>query len=531
MGIFDRRRSNAEPHLLEVSTDPLGAAALIAQAEVAAGHVTASSAPVAVNASDPNGPRVSMGTRVVDPRQARARTYASLVSFVGNTYRFMSYQASRCPWTVEVSEDTVAWEVLDLKPEGAPKNSTDIDPSAAIAWDLMRSIQPDRGSQADMTRQMVYLDDTIGEFYLIEISDRDRISFIIRDSSLCSPESKRNPKGPWIIQDVEGGKVSKGTARRVDASRVYRHWQDDPNSPLMATSSLIGLVEDIDTYWSLIRHLKREVRSRLAMNRVFWTPTAAHAEKVTVNGVQMSKLNRDWAMAVAKAVNDETDQFIETFAPFLLHSPGDQEIPQIIDLGALGGELLTYIEDSRTQVASSLPLSTSFILDSADTSDNHWNEWLADDRDEETIRARAQRCLDTVTEQIYRPSLRVLKNSGLYRGEPELTRISFDPSVIRRQLDNSVNAKYAFEKGLIKEEVIRRDLHYSEADAPDDVELARIMWLQQNLWRPIRITETGNAPAALPAADGAVPNNGTPPAELAALATFIDDTDLLELTP
>lgn len=528
---FWKRRNDSE--LLEpVSVLELGPGAQLASLAMA--PRTAASSAVAPSAAEANSSAPISNVRVEDPRQPKARTYCKRISFVGNTYRFMAYQASRCPWTVEVSEDGVNWAVLPLEPEGAAPDSDLVDPSAEYAWDVMRTIQPERGSQSDMSNQMVYLDDTIGEWYIIDVSASDRIAFIIRDTQLCAPARKGQPKGPWLIQDVEGGKVSKGTARLVDASRVYRHWQEDANSPLMATSSLIGLVEDIDTYWSLIRHLKREIRSRLGMNRAFWTPTAAHDQKIIgPDGKPISKFNYDWALTVSKAINDQDDSFIESFAPFLIHTPGDQAVPQMIDMGVLGQELLEYIVDARTQVASSLPLSTSFILDSSDQSDNHWGEWLADDRDEETIRARLQRSLNTVTERIYRPAIRYGAQSGFYRGDPSLIRIGFDSTVIRRQLDNSKNAQWALLHGLIKIEVALRDMHYSEADMPDETELVALRELADAFWTTRRTTDT-NGPnpdaTALPSGEKAVPGNGDPSSALAALDAFIDDEHLLHLS-
>lgn len=481
---------------------------------------------------DSSGAQPVPSIRQGGARQGRARQYAQTIGFIGQTYRFMAHQAARCPWQVEISDDGTEWAPLAKStPDGAEVEAVQ-DPSADVAWEILDLIQPERGSQGDLARQMVYLDDTVGEFYVIEVVGGDGLPrYLIRDSALCSPKKRKTRDGPWVIQDVEGGSLRDGTAREVPArAMIGRHWQDDPNSPLAPTSSLIGLVDDVDTYFAERRHLQRELRSRIAMHRVMWTPSEAHEQKVTVNGEEMSKLSWEWAQSVARTINDMDDAMVESIAPFLLNTPGNlSQIPKMIDVGNLGADLLSHFQDARQVVASTLPLSSSFILDAQeDTKNNHWDGWLADDRDDEVIRERFQRCLNTMTERLYRPSLYAAKSAGAFKYDPQLVRIGYNSEVIRRQLDNSDNTKWAYGQGLIGPATTRYQLHLKESDKPTEAELAEMLQLADMFRVTRRALEAGTSTdqASLPSADDAVPNGGR--LALLAAGTVIDDRYLLD---
>ena len=431
----------------------------------------------------------------IDPRQERARFYARRIGFIRNTYRFMAFQAARCPLRVEMSEDGVDWQPVD------PIEDT-------WAYEAMRAIRPSRGSQEDLIRKGVFLDDTVGECYLIDRTDNaDDPSFGVYDVSVV----KKNRAG-FVIQESPGGKPQDGTAFIVGDDRVYRHWQPDEEYDLVATSSLIGMIDDLDTYWNLLRVLRRQSNSRLAMNNILWTPTEAHTLTVMVNNQKISKLNYDMAQMASASLNDRDDNDVASSAPVGLNTPGSLHTPEILEIPSLGPDLLAYIKDTRELIADGLPLSTSAIF-AAQSSANHWSDWLADDRDLQTISERLSRVLDSWTLAVFRPTLQAGKRMGVWNGNPALLRIGFDAEAIRRKLDNSSNAMWAYANMLIHDEAAREALHFKETDAPDDSQFEQMIAHRTAV---TKATAAG-APGGSPAPPGGTPGASVGTANPAAL--------------
>lgn len=444
------------------------------------------------------------GKRKSHPYQDRARFFARRLSFVGNTYRFMAWQAARCPWTVEMTENGSDWAPAQVDEQPIP-------------WEIMRAIRSPRGSQSELTSRSIYLDDTVGEFFIVDDSTDGSVGFSVRDVSTVRPLRS----GGFLVSDAPGGSVRDGTARAVPAGRLFRHWQPDEEYDLVATSSLIGLVDDIDVYWSLLRALKRKTRSRLAMSDILWIESSNLGQKVPFNGRDVYQVERDLAEASAGALDDEDDRNVASVAPFLMHGT---VAPEMVPLGALDAVTLEYLTDQRRLVADGLPLSTSAIFDGdTTTKPNHWSEWLANDRDEEAISSRYRRVLDSWTSAVFRPALRAANLAGSWRGDPEALRLGFDPSPIHAQLENAENAKWASDRGLIADRATLRELHLRDSDMPTEDEIA-VMGARRALF-PLTARSDGTAPST-----GEPPNEGNPPALAAAPAmslAVLDDRWLL----
>ena len=107
-------------------------------AEVIARGRTAAVGPVAEDHR--SGVMSVPGKIKADPRQERARFYARRIGFVRNAYRFMAFQAARCPWTIEVSDNGVDWRQASKEDE---------DLNVRWAWDALNSIHPKRGSRSE----------------------------------------------------------------------------------------------------------------------------------------------------------------------------------------------------------------------------------------------------------------------------------------------------------------------------------------------------------------------------------------------
>jgi hypothetical protein len=85
--------------------------------------------------------------------QQRAAMYARRVGFVRRSYEFISWQAARCELVVEqhISGEWVAV-------------SRDAEP---MVWATLDTFRGRRATPYDLVRSAVFLDDTVGEFFLV----------------------------------------------------------------------------------------------------------------------------------------------------------------------------------------------------------------------------------------------------------------------------------------------------------------------------------------------------------------------------
>lgn len=588
MGLLDRYRRPAE--VFPARGSDLGASVAAATTALAGMESTADQArTAAVGAtSEVNGPGLAPipGKIKRDPRSARARFFARRIGFIHQAYRFYSYQGARCPLTFERSlNGGVDWEVVP--PEADPWGNG-----------VVQGIRGPGGTSAEIIRPALYHDGTIGEFMLCDVTeDGATPAFIVRDPQACEKKKKGSrqirrrqqqqggaDQATWLIKEQEGARPADGPGAIIElaADRVYRHWQPDEEWHLMATSSLMGAVDDCDTYWMLLRQLRREANSRLAMAKILWTPSEAHVTKIMVNGQEVSKLQAGIAAAAASSLNDIDDSDVASAAPFLIDTPGKDNMPkpEMIDIPALEAGLLTYLQDARRMVAAAMPLSTSLILE-AQEQENHWGDWLADQKDVEAIGEGLRRVLDTLTTVIVRPALDVGIRTGAWvpapipAGDPSedegqaaeqpgptdvaMYRVGYDPEAIRRTLDLAEAARWAAENGHIHDEAALGYMHFKDSDRPDDIQWAAMLQRRREwseaIVKPAVPGQPGalmpgelngdqrqaigpaagaqanpTAPGQLPAG-GAVPNGGVPPTPgqmpKAATISVIDDRWLL----
>lgn len=455
--------------------------------------------------------------------QQRAAMYARRIGFVRRSYEFTAWQAARCTLLPEKQVGVNEWE------PGDPENAAE-----SMVYAALDSLQGVRASQPDLVRAAVFSDDTVGEFFVILDDTRPDLPprWSVRAPNAVIPKKGGRGRGAekgYLILDAPGGKPEHGTARWVPARNVYRHWQPSEQFELIATSSLMGILDDLDTYWTLARSVRRTARSQMAAGNLLWTPAEAHAVRAPQND-RVSQLEWEYAQAAAAGVNDVDDMNVASVAPMMFKTPGNAPKPELIEVPGLTAEQLAHLQDARVAVADALPLATSSIL--ADKQGNHWNEWLAAEEDVELIEDRLQRVCASFTDAVLRPTLRTLVDAGVWSGDPDEWRIGYDVDPIRRRPDNSANALQALDRGLIGFDAARRELHFQPEDAPTADEMRLLTALAKLrsgdgtgsvMGLPVAATQAPPAEAVpeLPAAPGETPT------EMTAALPIIDDRWLL----
>jgi hypothetical protein len=471
------------------------------------------------------GPTPQMGSRAVNPAQRDAQLFARRIGFVRNSYRFLAHQGARCPWRPEYTVNGVDW----IPAGNNLADGASVDELAA--WDALALIRPARGSQSDLAFASMFLDETVGEFMIVRDPDRPDGSAAFSARSPLAVEKEKRRGGGWIVKTQPGGTPRKGTAFVVPS--LWRHWQADETYEDVATSSLLGMVDDCRTYWTLIRQQRRELRSRLSMNKMLWVEAAATKERATDDQgrpLTVSLIEKRYAEAATKRVNDEEDMEVASVAPWLFWTGGDIE-PKLIDLGAMDPLMLDQLRDTRELIAGGLPLSTQSILDGEQQDPNHWNKWAADDSDIEVVESTARRSLEAWSEAVFRPMLEALAEVGLFGQQPIAWRIGADFDAIRARVDNSENARFALDGRYIGLAAGLDALHFDEGDLVTDADLALYAKIEATKPKPPGPLGAGPGQPAIETTGTAKPGASSPeqpvPEEQQAGLVLVDDRYLL----
>lgn len=477
------------------------------------------------------------GKVALTEQQRRAEMYARRIGFVGRSYEFVAWQAARC--TLRPERVLTPSDVETPAPDEAPG-----------AWGALDTLQGRRTTQRDLVRSAVFCDDTVGEFAIVVESGgvgrpptwsvRSMSALTPKKGSVTGTRFGGDREPGYLIADVRGGTVAKGGARWVPARHVFRHWNPADDYELEATSSLLGMLDELDTYWTISRTIRRTGLSQLATSGFLWTASEAHTERMP-GRPEVSRLEHNYAQAANARLNDTDDLNVASVAPQMVHTPGAHGPMQYVGVPGLTDEQLAHLQDARMAVADALPLSTSSVLNEAQG--NHWNEWLAAEGDVELIEDRLTRVCASFTEAMYRPTLEALRAAGLWDGNVEEWRIGFDVDPIRRRPDNSANAFQAFDRHAIGFEALRRETHFSKDDAPTYEEHRQMLTITAfRAGKPAPDFDGGSSSGSMaaqpgpqqittPVADTQAPPDDPvpdPPAEMTAALPVIDDRWLLE---
>jgi len=145
---------------------------------------------------------------------------------------------------------------------------------------------------------------------------------------------------------------------------------------LLATSPMVGIIDDCERYVLLGRRTKREAKSALGLNGVWFTPERAHKYPTGPDGkpALYSILDQDMTAIAAKGWDD--DDGIASMAPFSIHYDTDEKTPapQWIDVGkALDPKGLDARREALECIVRGLPIPNIIGIEGTPAAEaNHW---------------------------------------------------------------------------------------------------------------------------------------------------------------
>lgn len=418
--------------------------------------------------------------------QRRAWEFYDLVGEARQAARSVGDVFARVPWYVGVRVDPTAPPVPLADPNdpafdeivrALPEAFWYTAEEALTATELLAELASPLGGQSEIRRQIGVSLFVPGECYLVgeENTDGDR-EWRIRSTEEIEFDwsSKQKTKGgkerptPWL-RDPSG----KRTGELDPDSPIIRIWRPHPRAQDIADSPMRASLEILEELVILTRAIKGSAISRIANAGIMFLPNAmrrlnspqqadgqaSRGDPVVADILEATQLAiSDPASAAAQIplmlwVDDNVYEKVAGTNPLLQWGHDIDEVA-----AAQRGELLA-------RFANSIDWPAELLTGKAGL--NHWTAWLLrDEAFQSNVEPLEVLACDAVTNAYLRPALEA---EGI--SLPERFAVWYQPVGVVSDPDQGAKALQASEQLLISWERTRRDLGYSEDDAPSEEEM------------------------------------------------------------
>lgn len=247
-------------------------------------------------------------------------------------------------------------------------------------------------------------------------------------------------------------------------------YQPDPEDATLPTSRFESIVRDLDELDGLARRIAADIRSRLIGAGVFAVPESAtlanpaQSDAGGVNPLHTDPLIAGLRAAMREAIKDQdspaahlpiilkiSDEAIAKLQHLTFSTPFDEQIPILRDA-------------ARRAVAVGLDIPSSIVTGVEDL--NHWSAWaVSEDAILSHLGPLAALICTTLTREVLWPVLRA-------NGHVDVERLAiwWNAEAVTLRPDRSANAIEAKKLNKISDRAFRRELGFTEDDAPDPAE-------------------------------------------------------------
>lgn len=275
---------------------------------------------------------------------------------------------------------------------------------------------------------------------------------------------------------------------------VVRVWRGHPRFALLADAPTKAVREILEELVLLTREVRAQTLSRLASMGILIIPNEIDYpddDGAADESDEGDPFTRDFIKTVSTAIADKGSAAGQV--PFVLRAAYDycDRIRHVVIKRDTDDRSVEKRDEAVLRLARGLDLPVEIVTGHAQTTFS--NAWQID---ESTYKAHIEPLVETVVDCLTTGYLRVLMpNTPLV--------ISYDPSELVAHPDRAKDAKDGHAAFAISDAALRRATGFSEADAPDDDELARRIEIARNIKTP-----GANAPGTGPAPG--LPTEGTP---------------------
>lgn len=357
------------------------------------------------------------------------------------------------------------------------------------------------------------------------------------DSWLCiipDPESDSFSDDRWVVLSTEEVTVQRGkitatidaeqveipefdpnSEQDADAPVAFRVWDPSPRRKRFATSPVIRSLTILQELQLLNAAVAAIARSRITGRGVLLVPAGTRfPTQPGQDSAEDSLL--DTFIEVASTAIREPESAAAT-VPIILEVPGDliNGVKWLQFSSEFDAMAIQLRDEAIRRFATGADVPAEVLLGLGDS--NHWGAWAVT---AEALRMGAEPRLGLVCEALTNEWLRPLLEA---EGEPDFDEwlVWFDTAGLRSSSNKGASALAAYKEGLISGRAARRELGFTEADAPGAEEATTAIETDVTERNALPVNET-QAPPAGPGISN--PQDAAVSASVAVLDTFMANT-------
>lgn len=411
---------------------------------------------------------------------------------------------------------TVAWDLFETVPEvgtyadwvsnamqgarlfaGTRQADGTVEPlpDTSRAAELVKSIAGGMDGQAEMLGDFGTNLAVAGEAWLVIVPDPDADTFAGDGWHVLSTDEVKPQRGKFKVtidgNELDVPEFDPSKPQDPDAPVAIRVWKPSPRRKWQATSPVIRAVTVLEELRLLNAAVAAIARSRITGRGVLLVPAGTRFPGAQ-NQVGADDSLLDTFVEVASTAIREPESAAAT-VPIVLEVPGDliQGVKWLqfsSDFDALAIQLR---DEAIRRFATGADVPAEVLLGMGDT--NHWGAWALT---AEALKMGAEPRLGLVCHALTDEWLRPLLEA---ESDPDAAEVLvwYDTSGLRSSSNKGASALEAFKEGLISDESARRELGFTDADAPS-VPRAPIGTTEGN---DLPVNETQAPPAELALTD------------------------------
>lgn len=354
------------------------------------------------------------------------------------------------------------------------------------------------------------------------------------------PESDDLAKDRWVVLSTEEVTVSRNkikviidgdemeipefdpdVAQDPNAPVYFRVWKPSPRKRAQATSPVIRSLVILEELRLLNAAVAAIARSRITGRGILLVPAGTRFP-VQPGQDQAEDSLLDTFIEVASTAIREPESAAAT-VPIVLELPGDliSDVKWLQFTSEFDAMALQLRDEAIRRFATGADVPAEVLMGLGDAS--HWGAWAIT---AEALRMGAEPKLGLVCQALTTEWLRPILESEDVADADEIL-VWYDTSGLRSSSNKGASALDAYDKGLISGEAARRELGFTEADAPGAAEAAKaVVATKEGTTLPVNETQAPPAEAGVQdqtrvAAAGAVLDSFTAGTD-AALAEAVD---------
>lgn len=380
---------------------------------------------------------------------------------------------------------TIAWELYETVPEvgtyadwianamsGArlfagtrqPDGTVEPLPDNSRAAQLVQAIAGGLDGQSELLSDAGVNLAVAGEAWIVIVPDPDADDFSGDRWHVLSTDEVKPQRGKIKAmvygEEIEIPEFDPDAPQEADAPIAIRVWKSSPRKRWDATSPVIRSIVVLEELRLLNAAVAAVARSRITGRGVLLIPAGTRFP-VSPGQDQAEDSLLDTFIEVASTAIREPESAAGT-VPIVLEVPGDliQGVKWLQFTSDFDSLALELRNEAIRRFATGADVPAEVLLGLGDS--NHWSAWALT---AEALKMGAEPRLGllchALTDEWLRPLLEAENDPGA-----DETLIWYDTSALRSSSNKGASALEAFKQGLISDEAARRELGFTEADAP-----------------------------------------------------------------